>query len=123
MVENQKPYRHRPNGMLDPLIPELDAWKLVVPEKRRIEVLKVAHSKPQAGHSGVDNLSTVVASLLLARDLRRRDEICETMRSLPEVRSRAGPSSWPDEARHCREILDGGSERWDGLFSTKQEWP
>ena len=33
-------YRHRPNGMVDPLIPDLDAWKLVVPEEQRFKVLK-----------------------------------------------------------------------------------
>ena len=40
--------------MSDPLIPDLDAWKLVVREGQRIEILKEAHSKPQAGHFGVE---------------------------------------------------------------------
>ena len=40
--------------MTDPLIPDLDAWKLVVPEEQRLEVLKEAHSEPQAGHLGVE---------------------------------------------------------------------
>ena len=47
-------YRHRPSGMTDPLSPDLDAWKLVVPEDQRIVVLKEAHSRPQAGHLGVE---------------------------------------------------------------------
>ena len=40
--------------MLDPLIPDLEAWKLVVPEKQRLEVLKEAHLEPQAGHLVVE---------------------------------------------------------------------
>ena len=40
--------------MSDPLIPDHDAWKLVVPEKQTIEVLKQAHSEPQAGHLRVE---------------------------------------------------------------------
>ena len=52
-VEDQRLYRHRPNGMTDPLIPDLEAWKLVVPEEQRIVVLIEAHSEPQAGHLGV----------------------------------------------------------------------
>ena len=34
-VEDQRLYTHRPNGMTDPLIPDLEAWKLVVSEEQR----------------------------------------------------------------------------------------
>ena len=40
--------------MSDPLVPDLEAWKLVVPEEQRLDVLKKAHLESQAGHLGVE---------------------------------------------------------------------
>ena len=40
--------------MLVSFILGFDAWKLVVPEVQRLEVLKEAHSEPQAEHLEVE---------------------------------------------------------------------
>ena len=48
------------------------------------------------------DLPSVVTSLLLARDLRWCSEVCETVRPLPEVQGRTGPTGWLDGAAHCR---------------------
>ena len=56
--------------MIDPLIPDFDAWKLVVPEEQRLEVFKEAHSEKKraiwpAGLMGqriVEQTWTVVAT-------------------------------------------------------------
>ena len=72
---------------------------------------------------GREDLPSVVASLLLARDLRGRSEVCETVQPLPEVQGQTGPTGWLDGAAHCRATLDGGGERSDGPFPPRQEWP
>ena len=53
-VENGLLYAHKPNPLVDPLMPDLDAWKLVLPLADRDKALAEAHSTPQAGHLGVE---------------------------------------------------------------------
>ena len=45
---------NKKNPDSDPIIEDLDSWKLVVPEKDRERVLFEAHDPPEAGHLGVE---------------------------------------------------------------------
>lgn len=51
-IENDRLYVHKPNPSKDPLIQDLDAWKLVVPEEIRQKVLSEIHDSPHSGHLG-----------------------------------------------------------------------
>lgn len=51
-VEKGRLYHHRPNLYLEPFLPELNKWKLVVPPDLRFKVLEDAHCPPEAGHLG-----------------------------------------------------------------------
>uniref|UniRef100_A0A6V7JID3 RNA-directed DNA polymerase n=1 Tax=Bracon brevicornis TaxID=1563983 RepID=A0A6V7JID3_9HYME len=53
-VENNHLYFHRQNKLYDGELPDLDAWKLVVPRELRQRILEECHSAPQAGHPGLD---------------------------------------------------------------------
>ncbi|CAB0033554.1 unnamed protein product [Trichogramma brassicae] len=51
-IDNNLLYIHRPKSLKDPLLPELNSWKLVVPAENRKTVLHDMHNTPQAGHLG-----------------------------------------------------------------------
>lgn len=53
-VKENLMYVHRPNSWIDPIIEDLEAWKLVVPEHLKERVLHDAHDTPEAGHMGID---------------------------------------------------------------------
>ena len=52
-IRNQKLYFHRPNLLFDDVLPDVEAWKLVVPREWRNRVFVENHDLPQAGHLGV----------------------------------------------------------------------
>ena len=47
-------YAHRPNKWIDPLMEDLDAWKLLLPLANRENTLRESHYSPQAGHLGIE---------------------------------------------------------------------
>ncbi|KAL7297476.1 hypothetical protein TKK_0009845 [Trichogramma kaykai] len=51
-IDNNLLYIHRPKSLKDPLLPDLNSWKLVVPAENRKTVLHDMHNTPQAGHLG-----------------------------------------------------------------------
>ena len=51
-LENDRLYVHRPCEMVDVLLTDLDAWKLVVPAQNRSKILTESHCTPTAGHFG-----------------------------------------------------------------------
>jgi len=53
-IKQENLFIHRPNSRIDPVLRDLNAWKLVVPEELRSQVLSEAHDSPQAGHCGRD---------------------------------------------------------------------
>jgi hypothetical protein len=53
-IENNLLYAHKPSRLIDPLIPDLEAWKLVLPSDKREQAIYEAHNTPQAGHLGVE---------------------------------------------------------------------
>ena len=61
-VVNGLLHAHRPNKTVDPLLPDMDAWKLVLPEADRQKALAECHNTPQSGHLGVDKTFARVAT-------------------------------------------------------------
>ena len=61
-VVNGLPYANRPNKTVDPLLPDVDAWKLVLAEAHREKALSEAHNIPQSGHLGVGKTFARVAT-------------------------------------------------------------
>ena len=61
-VVNGLLYAHRPNKTVDPLLPDMDARKLVLPEADREKALAECHNTPQSGHLGVDKTFARVAT-------------------------------------------------------------
>lgn len=53
-VKDNLMYVHKPNSWIDPIVEDLEAWKLVVPGNLKVGVLHDAHDTPEAGHMGVD---------------------------------------------------------------------
>ena len=53
-IENGHLYHHRANKWLDPILTDLDSWKMVLPKEHHAAALAEAHDQPQAGHLGVD---------------------------------------------------------------------
>lgn len=47
-------YCHRPDPLLDSILEDLDAWKLVPPSEMHQQIISAAHDPPVAGHLGVD---------------------------------------------------------------------
>ncbi|KAL7296583.1 hypothetical protein TKK_0010012 [Trichogramma kaykai] len=54
-IDNNLLYIHRPKSLKDPLLPDLNSWKLVVPAENRKTVLHDMHNTPQAGHLDQDH--------------------------------------------------------------------
>ena len=61
-IQNDLIYYYRLNPITDPIIPDLDAWKLVLPQADRERALFEAHNSPQAGHLGIDKSFDRLAS-------------------------------------------------------------
>lgn len=53
-VDAGRVYFHRPSPLYDGLVPDLDAWKQVIPKEGRPGILEKSHNSPQAGHLGLD---------------------------------------------------------------------
>ena len=51
-LENDRLFVHRPCEMIDVLLTDLDAWKLVVPAQNRSRILAESHCTTTAGHFG-----------------------------------------------------------------------
>ena len=49
-VVNGELYRFRSNPMIEDIIEDLDAWKLVVPKDHQSEITTEVHETPEAGH-------------------------------------------------------------------------
>lgn len=60
-IENNSVYFYRPDPTVDNVIRNLNAWKLVVPDEERDQVLQNLHCEPQAGHLGVEKTYRRVA--------------------------------------------------------------
>ena len=53
-IEDDQLHHHRHNPITDLTLKDLDASKLVLPHKARLEAIEHAHNPPQAGHMGID---------------------------------------------------------------------
>ena len=53
-IENNLLYKHQPDPRIDPFVPDLDRWKLVVPKLDQERALFECHNTPESGHLGVD---------------------------------------------------------------------
>ena len=65
-----KLYQHRPNNWIDPLIEDLDAWKLVLPKELRQETLEKSLDAPEVAHPGHDIFSFITLLLLAWYSIR-----------------------------------------------------
>ena len=62
-VENGRLYCHRPNAFTDPIIPDLEAWKLVLPLDLRNKAIEEVHAMPASGHLGIEKIHARLALL------------------------------------------------------------
>lgn len=98
-IENGLLYHQRPNPLIEELMPDLNAWKLVVPVEYRKEILRENHNEPQAGHFGMartfqkimqfyfwPNLFREVANYI------RKCHICQAVKA--DQRGSSGIMSW-----------------------------
>lgn len=53
-LEGDLLYVHRPNSWVDPIIEDLESWKIVLPKKLRERAMHDAHDVHRAGHMGID---------------------------------------------------------------------
>ena len=53
-VENGQLYKQCPDPLIDPLCPDLDKWKLVVPGRNRERILFECHNSVTAGDLGAE---------------------------------------------------------------------
>lgn len=53
-VQGDLMYVNSPNSWIDPIVEDLEAWKVVVPPNLRERVIHDAHDTPEAGHMGID---------------------------------------------------------------------
>ena len=88
-------YPHRPNPMVDELMRDSNAWKLVISIEFYSEVLFKNHVVPQAGHLGSENTFQRIAQLYYWPSLFRsvvgfvkRCDICQAIKA-----DQHGPSS------------------------------
>lgn len=56
-----KIYRYRPDETIDDIVKDLDAWKLVIPQEKRVDILYEMHNEPSAGHMGVEKTYRKIA--------------------------------------------------------------
>ena len=80
--------------MIEELIPDLNAWKLLVPKNFRLEILKESHDLPQVGHLGVEKTVHRIMQLYFWPNLFR--EVCWTLRDLSTDKRISKCSSGPD---------------------------
>ena len=81
-IENSKLFYHRPNPVLDAIIEDLDAWKLVLPKDLRERALYEKHNEPQAGHLGVDKTYARLATEYYWRGMFR--DVVKYVKTCPE---------------------------------------
>ena len=53
-IMNGKIYRLRTDEDINPIMDDLDEWKLVVPRENREHILNEVHNEPTAGHPGIE---------------------------------------------------------------------
>lgn len=53
-IENEQLFFHRPEPVLEQIVEDLDAWKVVVPESKRSKVLQECHDQVTSGHLGIE---------------------------------------------------------------------
>ena len=46
---------------MDEIVPDLDSWKLVIPEEKREDILREMHDDPHAAHPGIEKTYKKVA--------------------------------------------------------------
>lgn len=61
-VEDDIVYYHNPRPQINPISPELNRWKPVLPPGLRQMVIRDAHDSPYAAHCGIDNTYHRVSS-------------------------------------------------------------
>ena len=67
-VVDDRMYKYRSNPLLEDLMDDLNAWKLVVPKNHRAQILIESHEAPEAGHLGIDKTYHRDDPVLLAGD-------------------------------------------------------
>lgn len=81
-VENGRTYLHKFDEFADPLLPDLEAWKLVLPRELREAVIRENHDAPQAGHLGIEKTYSRIALLYywpgMYKDVTDYVRACET---------------------------------------------
>ena len=55
-------YYYRPDVIIDESLVDADAWKLVIPQEHRQEVLQECHDRPEAGHFGREKTAKTLAT-------------------------------------------------------------
>ena len=86
-VEDERLYCHRPNAFTDPIIPDLEAWKLVLPLDLRNKAIEEAHAMPASGRLGIEKTHARLALLYywpgMLRDVAtyvRACKVCQQMK-------------------------------------------
>ena len=74
-LHNNILYRHKPNHSMDPLIKDLNAWKIVVPESERRKILYDVHNTPHSGHLGVKKTLERLSLLYYWPSMRKDVEV------------------------------------------------
>ena len=75
MIEDELLFHHRPNPNIEEILPDLNAWKLVVPRKFRQKILHQCHDPPQMGHLGVEKTFQRILQVYYWPNLFR--DVCE----------------------------------------------
>ena len=86
-------YAHRPNKNLDPFLPDMDAWKLVLPAGDRAKVLTEAHDTPQSGHLGIEKTFARVAMFYFWPGYYR--DVCSYVAQCQECQAHKGSQQAP----------------------------
>ena len=65
---------------MDEIVPDLDSWKLVIPEEQRVDILREMHDDPHAAHPGIEKTYKKVAQFYywpsIYRDTLNYVKIC-----------------------------------------------
>ena len=103
-------YRYRPNPDIDTtLADDEDAWKLVVPEEHRSEVLRVSRRRHRWTSRSRKDFRPSSVALVLAALQRGNTGVRTQLRDMPAIQGRTTSSSRPHGTTRRREIMAGRS--------------
>ena len=82
---------YHPNPMIEDLMEDEDAWKLVLPAEKRENALLESHAEPTAGHLG----RAFIAILLLAVHAPKSCKLRAQLLNLPTMQGATDGAGWP----------------------------